>query len=308
MSRIIQASELAENALRHIGEYSINDTGAEPVAFDNALGALDRAVAELVGSMRVWWLVPASATFTINPSTENFSVNAIAQTLNYDAETTAFTIGETLTGGGSGATGTIVNVVDAGTTGSLELVAISGTFQDDEAITDGAGGAAVANGTATRAIAADDFNFFVSAQILNDAEEVLGTLRQVHRREYDAVIDKDFEQQPEMIYIDRTMPTPVIYIHPVVPAGDQLKMRLTWQEYATDLLDNEGAVTTGLPQAWQRWAQYQCAFDCSMGLVCHLPLAEREALKSVADEARQRLERFAEHNKVYPRRTRARAF
>lgn len=66
--------------------------------------------------------------------------------LNYDAETAAFTAGQTLTGGTSGHTGTIVKVIDNGTTGTLWLRATSGTFQDNETITDGAGGSATANG------------------------------------------------------------------------------------------------------------------------------------------------------------------
>lgn len=66
--------------------------------------------------------------------------------INYDAETSAFTVGQTLTGGTSGATATIERVFDYGTTGTLGLSSISGTFVDDEALTDGAGGAAVANG------------------------------------------------------------------------------------------------------------------------------------------------------------------
>jgi hypothetical protein len=66
--------------------------------------------------------------------------------LNFDAETAAFTAGQTLTGGTSGHTGIIVKVIDAGATGTLWLRATTGTFQDNEIITDGAGGSATANG------------------------------------------------------------------------------------------------------------------------------------------------------------------
>jgi hypothetical protein len=65
--------------------------------------------------------------------------------LNYDAETVAFTAGQTLTGGTSGHTGIIVKVIDAGTTGTLWLRATTGTFQDNEIIT-GTTGSATANG------------------------------------------------------------------------------------------------------------------------------------------------------------------
>lgn len=66
--------------------------------------------------------------------------------LDYDAETSAFSVGETVTGGTSGATATIVRVVDAGSTGRLYINALSGNFQDNETLTDGAGGSATADG------------------------------------------------------------------------------------------------------------------------------------------------------------------
>ena len=67
--------------------------------------------------------------------------------LNYDAETAPFTIGQTLTGGTSLATATIVDIVDNGTTGFLILGDITGgPFQNDEIITDGLGGSATADG------------------------------------------------------------------------------------------------------------------------------------------------------------------
>lgn len=68
-------------------------------------------------------------------------------TLSYDGGTMAFTVGETLTGGTSGATAVIVKVIGNTTSGTLWLKTITGgPFQDNEAITDGDGGAAVANG------------------------------------------------------------------------------------------------------------------------------------------------------------------
>lgn len=75
--------------------------------------------------------------------------------LEYDGETTPFTVGQTLTGGTSGATGTIIRVLDDGTTGSLILSGVTGGgFDNNEAITDGAGGAAVANGDSFVVVAA----------------------------------------------------------------------------------------------------------------------------------------------------------
>ena len=66
--------------------------------------------------------------------------------INYDAETSAFTKGLTLTGGTSGATATISAVRDDGTTGKLSLDEVSTLFIDNETITDSATGSATANG------------------------------------------------------------------------------------------------------------------------------------------------------------------
>lgn len=84
--------------------------------------------------------------------------NPIASTaisnLAYDGLTQAFVVGRVVTGGTSLATGTIAAVIPTGaTTGTLKLRAVSGVFQDNEALTASgtAGGAAVANGVAISA-------------------------------------------------------------------------------------------------------------------------------------------------------------
>jgi hypothetical protein len=71
------------------------------------------------------------------------------QAIAYDAQTGDFTVGLVVTGDTSEAYGTIVDIYDDGATGVLTLKDVSGTFEDDEALTDTSTGAAVANGTAT---------------------------------------------------------------------------------------------------------------------------------------------------------------
>jgi hypothetical protein len=67
--------------------------------------------------------------------------------LNYDGGTLAFTAGQTVTGGTSGASAVIVKVVGTTASGVLWLGAVTGgPFQDNEAITS-SGGAALVNGT-----------------------------------------------------------------------------------------------------------------------------------------------------------------
>lgn len=70
-------------------------------------------------------------------------------TLAYDGGTVIHTAGSTLTGGTSGTTATIAQVIGDATSGVLYLTDITGTgFEDDETLTDDGGtpGASVANG------------------------------------------------------------------------------------------------------------------------------------------------------------------
>jgi len=70
--------------------------------------------------------------------------------LNYDAETVAFVVGGTLTGGTSGATAEILKVIDNGTTGTLWIRDVTGTFQNNETITGSLGGSATSDGVASQ--------------------------------------------------------------------------------------------------------------------------------------------------------------
>lgn len=79
-----------------------------------------------------------------------YGVNALPLvSLAYDAQTANFTVGDTITGGTSGAVGTLEAQTDAGATGTLWIRKTSGTYQDNELITS-AGGSATVNGTATQ--------------------------------------------------------------------------------------------------------------------------------------------------------------
>ena len=89
-------------------------------------------------------------TTTYDPDDSLYSLFDAEQAyLLYDAETVAFAVGETLTGGTTKATAKIVSVLDWGTEGRLLLRKITGTFQDNETITDSQDtpGSATVNGT-----------------------------------------------------------------------------------------------------------------------------------------------------------------
>lgn len=67
--------------------------------------------------------------------------------LPFDTQTANFTVGLVVTGGTSAATGTIVRQTDAGTSGTLYLKLVTGTFVDNETITDSGTGSALVNGS-----------------------------------------------------------------------------------------------------------------------------------------------------------------
>ena len=75
-------------------------------------------------------------------------IGRVSFTLAYDAQSGNFATGLVVTGGTSGATAIILEDADAGATGTLTLGNIEGgPFQNNEAITDSATGAATVNGT-----------------------------------------------------------------------------------------------------------------------------------------------------------------
>lgn len=69
--------------------------------------------------------------------------------VEFDAQTQDFTVGETATGGTSGATAEIIYVDQNGYSGTLYFESNPGTFTDDESLTDSGGGSATVNGTTT---------------------------------------------------------------------------------------------------------------------------------------------------------------
>lgn len=73
-------------------------------------------------------------------------VRAAPATIDYDEQTANFTVGDTITGATSGATAVVVADSDSGTTGTLSLGQIIGTFVNDEIITGATSGSARVNG------------------------------------------------------------------------------------------------------------------------------------------------------------------
>ena len=67
----------------------------------------------------------------------------------YDGQSTNFTVGHVITGGTSGATGTLVEQTDGGATGTLILADIVGAFENNDALTDEGSGDGDATGGQT---------------------------------------------------------------------------------------------------------------------------------------------------------------
>jgi len=69
--------------------------------------------------------------------------------LNFDGQVGTFTVGNTVTGGTSGATGDIVSVTQAAGSGTLHLGNVLGIFENNEVITESVGNTADVDGVAT---------------------------------------------------------------------------------------------------------------------------------------------------------------
>jgi hypothetical protein len=69
---LLTVTEICERALRKIGAYSINDTGADPVDLEEARAWLDMLVGHVSSRKRTWWLVPSTASVTLVADTASY--------------------------------------------------------------------------------------------------------------------------------------------------------------------------------------------------------------------------------------------
>lgn len=77
MSRLFNANEIAEQILRKIGAFSVNDSAADGDELDLALTWLDLNMGELSGRRKLWWLVPQSITVDLTSGTGNYLLTNI---------------------------------------------------------------------------------------------------------------------------------------------------------------------------------------------------------------------------------------
>lgn len=103
--------------------------------------------------------------------------NSATYTLPYDAQASNFTVGQVVTGGTSSASGTILSDSDSGATGTLTIYKVTGTFQDNEALTDPLGGSATANFAGTWAArVSEQYYLGSSGYTLDPADVIAGWL------------------------------------------------------------------------------------------------------------------------------------
>ena len=146
--------------------------------------------------------------------------------LAYDAQTTEFGVGETITGGTSAATGRIMADERLGASGVLRLSRVDGTFQNNEALTDTGGGAATSDETLYLA----EYYYDVDASDTDTWE--IGTA-------YFAEIEYEISSRAykRMLYFDVAY-TPMCY--PIVTSADIDELRSPW--------------VADRPQGWADWS------------------------------------------------------
>ena len=106
--------------------------------------------------------------------------------LAFDGQNTNMTVGDTITGGTSAATGRLVEQVDAGATGTLILAEILGTFVNNDALTDGGSGDGDATGGVTCPLLTPDDEMILQMDAVDMTKsEVLDMLRQIRAKVYD---------------------------------------------------------------------------------------------------------------------------
>lgn len=121
-------------------------TNGKIVVYTSALAG-ETLIGTVAGSSASWGEYYNNYIYVMGTGTSKNDVSRIGplNTLPYDAQSANFTVGLTVTGGTSGATGVIIADVDGGATGTLTLSNITGLFVDNETITDTSIGSATVN-------------------------------------------------------------------------------------------------------------------------------------------------------------------
>ncbi len=150
---------------------------------------------------------------------------------------------------------------------------------------------------------------YVSEAWIEDASGNRYPAEIVTRFKFDAVSDADTSGRPEIIHIDRVVPSPLLRPWPI-PADTSWTLKLVihtssptiWTQRPGGKTNAGAAVLSGLPSAWARWAEYALAADIGSGPVRKMPSAETNGWRVIAEQARERLLAFQnrEHETTPP--------
>lgn len=129
-------------------------TNGKVVVYTSALAG-ETLIGTVAGSNARWAEYYNNYIYIFGTATAKNDISRVGplNTLPYDGQSGNFTVGLTITGGTSAATGVIIADVDAGATGTLTLSNIKGLFVDNETITDTGTGSAAVNRALTSLIA-----------------------------------------------------------------------------------------------------------------------------------------------------------
>jgi len=86
MSATLTARQIGEKALQLIGDYSPNDTGADPENLARALEWLDIEVSHLAGTEQMDWLIEDSVTFTLTADEASRTVADALSGVTFDLQ------------------------------------------------------------------------------------------------------------------------------------------------------------------------------------------------------------------------------
>lgn len=164
--------------------------------------------------------------------------------LDFDAQTQDFTVGETVTGGDSGASGEILHVVQNGYDGTLYFEEDPGTFTDNETITDTGGGSATADGT-TGASGGDTWTFSrsygVVTEIVGDDGSFWDLVDENGEEVSSGVIDEIWTPVKNLIYKYSYYPTDLAETdHLLKPYREAQDMYLYFVMWHALMLEAEG--------------------------------------------------------------------
>lgn len=113
--------------------------------------------------------------------------------VDYDGQSTNFTVGHKITGGTSGAFGTLVEQTDAGATGTLILKDVHGSFVNNDALTDEGSGDGDATGADYCPLLTPDDELILQIDAVDMTKaEALEQLRLVESR----IRDMDWPDRP----------------------------------------------------------------------------------------------------------------